>query len=191
MITNHPQWYTTVDGRIRSRLIPDRIDFEQYSEEEIKGILKNRVEFAFVSNTWEDSALSKILDLTASAGDIRVGLHLLREAGLTAEDQNSKKILPEHAQKALDKVHDFSIKPKDALADDSKAILDLVKSQSGKIGDIYKLYQDQGGAGTYKTFQRRIESLEKGGFIDTKKIVGGKEGTTTIISDKNKSLTDF
>ncbi len=191
MITNHPQWYSLVDERVRSRLIPEKIDFKSYSSDEIKGILKQRSDFAFSSNRWDDAAFNQVVDTTTSAGDIRIGLHLLREAGLAAEDKGSRRVLAEHAVAALSKLNDFSIKPVDSLAEDSKAILELIKTQSGKMGDLFKLYQEQGGTATYKTFQRRIESLEKGGFIETKKIVGGKEGTTTIVSEKNKSLDDF
>ncbi|MBW2970467.1 AAA family ATPase [Candidatus Woesearchaeota archaeon] len=191
MITNHIQWYTTVDERVRSRLLPEKIDFKPYTKEEIEGILKKRIEYAFCPGCWEDEAFNKIVETTITAGDVRAGLHLLREAGLAAEDNSSRKILPDHTQKALTKLTDFTIKPKDALPDDSKAILELVKTQSGRIGDLYKIYQDQGGKATYKTFQRRIESLEKGGFIETKKVVGGKEGTTTIITGKNKSLDEY
>ncbi len=45
----------------------------------------------------------------------------------------------------------------------------------------------------YKTFQRKIASLEKQGFISTEKITGGKEGKTTIINirDITKKLTEF
>src|SRR5574341_1314715 len=191
MITNHPQWYAAVDERIRSRLIPEKIDFPQYSREEIAGILKHRREAAFSSNNWDEAAFDIIVDRTASMGDIRMGLHLLREAGMAAEDESARKVLPVHAELAMLKLSDFTIKPADALPEDAKVILALVKSQSGRIGDLFKVYQDQGGAATYKTFQRRIETLEKGGFIETKKIMGGKEGTTTMVFGKNKSLDDF
>jgi cell division control protein 6 len=191
MITNHPQWYVAVDERIRSRLLPEKIDFPQYSRDEIKGILKHRMDFAFQQNRWEDSAFESVVDKTVVASDIRVGLHLLRESGMSAEDSGARKVLVEHTERALEKLSDFTIKPAEVLSDDAKVILQLVKSQSGKIGDLFKVYQDQGGTATYKTFQRRIETLEKGGFIETKKIIGGKEGTTTLVSGKNKSLDEF
>ncbi len=191
MITNHPQWYSIVDERVRSRLVPEKIDFKQYSKEEISGILKQRLDFAFSSNRWDDAAFNLLVDKTAAACDLRIGLHLLREAGLAAEDQVSRKVLLEHSKAAISKISDFTIKPVDTLNEDSKVILELVKSQSGRMGDLFKIYQEQGGTATYKTFQRRIETLEKGGFIETKKVVGGKEGSTTIISGKNKSLDEF
>ena len=191
MITNYPQWYTEVDARIRSRLLPERIDFKQYNREELAGILKNRMEYAFIQGIWDDAAFNLIVDKVAPTGDIRMGLYLLRESGLAADEQSAKKITVEYAKCALSKVSDFSIKPESELSVDAKDILELIKSQGGKIGDLFRLYQEQGGVVTYKTFQRRVEELSEGGFIDAKKVVGGKDGTTTILSGKNKSLDEF
>ena len=191
MITNYPQWYTEVDARIRSRLLPERIDFKQYNREELSGILKNRMEYAFVQGVWDESAFNLIVDKVAPSGDIRMGLYLLRESGLAADEQGAKKITVEHAKHSLSKVSDFSIKPESELGVDAKEILELIKNQGGKIGDLFRLYQEKGGVVTYKTFQRRVEELSEGGFIDAKKVVGGKDGTTTILSGKNKSLDEF
>jgi len=191
LVTNHPQWYATVDERIRSRLLPERIDFKQYTQEEITGILKNRSEYAFSSNTWDDAAFHTIVDKTFSKADLRLGLYLLRESGMAAEEQHSKKITTAHVNIALSKITDFSIKPEDELSADARVILSLVKEQSGKMGDLFKLYQEKGGNVTYKTFQRRVDELSEGGFIEAKKIIGGKDGTTTILSNKNKSLDEY
>jgi hypothetical protein len=69
-----------------------------------------------------------------------------------------------------------------------------VKKNSGKkIGDLFKVYQDNGGAMVYKSFQRKIAKLESGRFISVEKTTGGKDGTTSIISysEAPKKLTDF
>ncbi len=191
MVTNHPSWYSGIDERVRSRILPETINFKPYDAGEIEGILNMRIDFAFNSGCWSNDAVSLVSEKTASAGDIRVGLHLLREAGLSAEDVGSRKVLVSHAQTALSRAGIFSVKSADDLGDDAKVILDLVKSQSeGRIGDLFKLYQDQGGSANYKTFQRRIDKLSQGGYVNTKKVVGGKEGSTTIIS-RNKSLDEF
>lgn len=189
LITNHPQWYATVDARIKSRLLPERIDFTAYTTQEIAGILRSRAEYAFHSGALEDTTFDIIAQKTAQKGDLRLGLYLLREAGLAAEEQDARKITTEHANRALAKLTDFSIKPEEALSPEAKLILELVKTQSGKMGDLFKQYQDIGGSGTYKTFQRRVEELNAGGFIETKKIIGGKDGTTTML--KHKSLDEF
>lgn len=189
MITNHPQWYSQIDERVRSRLLPEKIEFRKYSKEEILGILKHRLDFAFFPDVWDQGALDLIALRSFDSGDVRVGLHLLREAGLAAEDSLSKKISADHVKKALNKMDGFSIKPEEDLVDDAKAILALIKQQEElKIGDLFKLYQEKDPEANYKTFQRRIDRLSQGGFIDAKKVVGGKDGTTTLVSWKNKSL---
>jgi cell division control protein 6 len=158
----------------------------------MKEILKQRLGFAFVPDCWDDEAFEVIANKAAESNDVRVGLYLLREAGLAAEEKSSRKISKEHAESAVSKSDGFSIKDPNELEVDAQLVLNLVKSEGeGKIGDLFKKYQKSGGKGTYKTFQRRVEKLSKGGFVNTKKVVGGKEGTTTIISEKNKSLDEF
>lgn len=191
MVTNNPSWFVTVDSRIRSRLLPQRIEFKKYNSAEIEGILRKRLEFAFIPGCWSEDALDLVIKTTQKSEDVRIGLHLLREAGLVADEIGARKINMVHAQSALKRVGDFTIKPKDTLSPEAQIILEIVKAQTSKMGDLYKLYQEQGGSGTYKTFQRRVGELSQGGFVDTKKVVGGKQGTTTIVSSKNKSLTEF
>ena len=190
LITNYSSWLADVEDRIRSRLLPEQLEFKPYSKEETRAILSQRLEFAFVPDCWSDEALARVIDKAAEAKDIRVGLYLLREAGLAAEDASSRKILPQHAEKALSKLKDFSIKNPEELGQETKLILSLV-GDSERIGDLYKRYKAKGGKSAYKTFQRKIEKLNKAGFISVKKIVGGTEGTTTLVEKKTKQLTDF
>ena len=85
MITNYQDWASNLDERIRSRLIPDMLSFDQYNEEETRGILKQRREYAFVQNVWDEDAFELIVKKTAAMKDIRMGLFMMREAGLAAE----------------------------------------------------------------------------------------------------------
>jgi len=120
-------------------------------------------------------------------------LYLLREAGLIAEASSSKIISLEHAKEAITKLGEFSIKKADELDEESRKILDLIKENSGKkIGEVFKIYQSQGGELTYKSFQRKINKLDENKFITTEKIIGGAEGTTTILKPAiDKKLTEF
>ena len=62
----------------------------------------------------------------------------------------------------------------------------------GKIGDLYKTYREEGGKIAYKSFQRKIAKLDENKFINTEKVMGGSEGTTTIIKlVYDKKLTEF
>ena len=193
LITNYKDWILDLDERIKSRLMPELIEFRPYNYEETKGILRQRMEYAFYTNVWNDDGFELIARKTYEMQDIRIGLYLMKEAGTTAENKSSRKILLEHAQQALSKIDEFSIKKTSELATNEQLILDLIKNNSGKrIGDIFKIYQDNGGSLVYKSFQRKIERLHKDKFISIEKTAGGNEGNTTIIKhNSEKKLTEF
>ena len=193
LITNYKEWLIELDERIKSRLMPELVEFKPYSYDETKNILKQRVDSAFHPNVLENSALELIAKKTFEMHDIRIGLHLMKEAGRIAEDKSSRKITLEHAQQALSKIDEFSIKSQSSLEADEQMILDLVKDNSGKkIGDMFNVYQENGGKLVYKSFQRKIDKLQKNKFIVVEKTEGGDEGNTTIIKYKSeKKLTDF
>lgn len=194
LITNYKEWADELEDRIMSRLLPEMLEFKAYTTEETLGILKERAGYAFMPNVLANESFEALSKRTAEAGDLRFGLYLLREAGITAEETGSRKISSEHIYAAIEKTDRFSKKNPGELEEDTKFILELCKEHTGKkIGEIYNIYKEKGGIAAYKTFQRRVEKLSKGGFIETEKITGGKEGTTTVItiSQKPKKLTEF
>jgi len=193
MISNEREWLISLDQRIKSRLTAEMLEFRPYGLREVSGILRDRIELTFVPGVWDEEASELVFAKCFELSDIRKGLHLLKEAGQCAENRSSRKVLPEHVKVAADKLDEFSVKDKEELEDDSRLILGLVRENSGlRIGELFKLYQKNGGGGQYKTFQRRIKKLADGKFISAEKITGGSEGTTTIIKHASeKKLTDF
>ncbi|MBN2454543.1 AAA family ATPase [Candidatus Woesearchaeota archaeon] len=193
LVSNRKEWLEQMDSRIKSRLTPEVLEFKPYNYTETKGILSQRRDAAFVQGIWEDAAFETIARKTSEMQDMRSGLYLMKESANAAEDRSSKKITSDDVKKALTKLDEFTIKTKESLDEDLKAILAIIKEKSGKrIGEIYKSYQEKGGKTAYKTFQRRIAKLEQDKFIETKKIAGGSEGATTIISfAKEKKLTEY
>jgi Fe2+ or Zn2+ uptake regulation protein len=116
----------------------------------------------------------------------------MRESGSVAEQHASRNVLLEHAEKSVSKLSEFFAKDSEELADSEKKILELIKqSPNKKIGELYKQLQESGSNISYKSFQRKIEKLEKGKFISADKTGGGKQGNTKIINIKDKQLTDY
>lgn len=194
MITNYQDWISGLDDRIRSRLTAEMLEFKPYNKDETKGIMKERLKYAFATNVWENEAFDMAVDKAFEHKDVRTGLYLLKEAGNAAEDKASRKITKEHMGMAIKKLDEFSIKSEEELEDDSKFILGIIKKNNGgKIGEVFKLYQKEGGKSAYKTFQRKINRLAENRFISVKKVMGGKEGTTTLITNTGsiKKLSDF
>lgn len=194
MITNLKSWIVNLDERIRSRLMTETIEFRQYNDRETKGILAQRLKYAFVDGVWDNSAFTAIAEKTAQIKDIRTGLYLMKEAALSAESRASKKITLDDANAAIAKLDSFSVKNSAELEDDEREILHFIKEHNDmKIGELYKLYQEAGGVISYKTFQRKLAKLEEGKFITLTKTEGGIEGNTSIVhfAGITKKLTEF
>ncbi len=194
LINNDSTWLSELEDRIKSRLMPEMLEFRPYNNKEIEGIIRERIKYAFFENVWQEEAIELAVEKTFELGDIRSGLFILKEAGNNAEDRSSRKIIVDDVKKAMEKLPEFSSKNTLELDEDKKFMLEIIKKNSGKkIGEIYKAYQAAGGKAVYKTFQRKITKLEKDNFISTEKIAGGKEGKTTIINIKDitKKITDF
>lgn len=193
MITNYRGWFIGLDERIKSRLTAETLEFRQYNAEETKGILQQRLGYAFHPDVWDDEAFNLAAEKAAELKDIRSGLYLLKEAGLAAEERASRNVNAEHVRLAIAKLEDFSVKKSTDLEEELKKVLQLIKeNNSMKIGDLYKTYQEHGGAVSYKTFQRKIKKLEDGKFISVTRTEGGDEGNTSIIKFAGiKKLTEF
>jgi cell division control protein 6 len=188
VITNFKEWVVALDSRIKSRLMAEMLEFKQYDEHETREILKLRAGYAFPDGVWEEGSFERVAKKTYDIRDIRTGLFLMRESALIAEEQSRKKIVIADVEKAITKLENFTIKNSKELGEDTRFILAIVKENSGKkIGELYEIYQKKGGKHTYKTFQRKIDELDKGRFISTKK-QKGTGGNTTIVE---KKLTDF
>jgi len=185
LITNNGNWLSKLEDRIKSRLVPGVLEFKSYNISEVRGILKNRCDVAFVPDVWDSDAFEAVVEKTVELGDMRKGMFLLREAGNSAENRSSKKISLSDVKETIEKLHlDFSVNDDSVLNDELKGILELIKlNPNSKIGDLFNLYNEKtSNKMIYKTFQRRIQNLEKGKFIKTEKLTGGSEGKTTIIN---------
>lgn len=188
LLTNYKSWLIRLDERIRSRLMPELVEFRQYSPKETEGILKSRLGYAFFDNVWPEDAFKMVSKKTSAIKDIRSGLFLLKESAHLAEEESSKKISIDNVTKAIQKLEDFSIKTTEDLEEEEQAILAIVRGNSGKkIGDLFRIYEEQGGKNSYKTFQRKIAKLNEGKYIKVTKKTGAG-GNTTIIE---KKITDF
>lgn len=192
LITNYRDSYGDMDERIRSRFSPEFLCFRAYNEQEIAGILKQRRDYAFVQNGWDEEAFKEIVEKCTEVQDLRIGLYLMREAGNIAEERGARKIGLVQVGEAVKKVNDFHIKPKEGLEPEMQYILDLVRTNNGrKIGDIYTTYADLGGEMSYKSFHRRIAKLEEGRFISLEKTLTRDGGSTIVNYAGDKKLTEF
>jgi archaeal cell division control protein 6 len=191
LISNYKQWYVDLDERVRSRLHPELLEFRDYSAQEIHDILKQRDGFAFKEGILQRDAFDSIVRHTVALKDIRAGLHLMRLAAEKAEERSLRLITLDCVKAVLDGGAELYAKDVD-LDEECYRILEIVKVHSGKrMGDLFKEYQDAAGKQSYKTFTRKMRTLQSAGFVLLKKKTGVGGNFTEAHYQSVTRLTDF
>src|SRR3990167_9147354 len=90
LITNHHDFIENLDMRVKSRLLPEIMEFKAYNLAETRGILKQRSDSAFYPDVFDDDAFEFVAKKAFELKDIRSGLHLMRECANMAENKSSK-----------------------------------------------------------------------------------------------------
>ena len=187
LITNNLEFLSNLDNRIRSRLMPELLEFKAYNFEETNGILKQRIEFGFVKNVFSEEALKLISEKSYEKNDLRSGIYLLRESGITAENEGCKIILEKHALQAIEKLKDIKI---ESSKNPKKTFLNLIKENSGKsCFDLYTIYRKDNGRKSYRTFSRKINDLVEEGFAIRKEILKGNSSGNSSVIEFNPDKT--
>jgi len=104
LITNAVEWISKMDRRLTSRLLLDNIEFKPYSFEETRGIVHERMKFAFVPDCWNYEAFEYVTKKTFKSRDIRLGLFIMKIAGESAEKRGASKVEMEDIEKAAKKI---------------------------------------------------------------------------------------
>lgn len=165
LITNYREWLSELDARVRSRLVPETVDFKKYNLSETSDILRRRAKAAFVPGVWDEDALDLITEKTYELGDMRYGLFLLRETGNIAEKKASRKIKKEHAEAAIKKLGDFRLRKDADLDDDERYMIQIIKDNPGKTStELHELFKKKSNK-AYRTFHRKLKALEEAGIV--------------------------
>ncbi len=151
------------------------IRYPPYDYEEIKEILKRRVELGFYPNVFDEDAFERVVELSYKAGDLRYGIFLLKAAGSIAESNGKKKVSLEDVEKAhAGEALTFIAKLASALNSEERAVLRIIYSSDTEIstGDLYEVMHREVNM-SYRKFYDILEKLERLRLID---IVFGKKG---------------
>ena len=179
IVMNDKYWLNKLDLRLKSRLLPELLEFKPYTYEQTLDILKQRASYAFVENTFNKDVLENIAKKTYELKDIRTGLYLLKESGDFAESRASKKIEIKDIEYTIKKLENFKIKNSKDLSNETNEILELIKKNSGKqTTELFKLYNKDI---SYKTFRRRLEELKKANLITIEEKSKGIKGKSTFV----------
>ncbi|WP_436935718.1 Cdc6/Cdc18 family protein [Halovenus marina] len=97
MVSNHHPSKLKLDPRSRSRLNCQTLQFQPYNQDQLKNILKKRVEQAFRPGTAPEKVIKEIAETVAeNSGDCRQAIETLLRAGRRADQENTGKVKLEH-----------------------------------------------------------------------------------------------
>jgi len=159
----------SLDGRVQSVFRPEEVYFPKYDEPEIADILEERVERGFHDGVVDAPILDRVAELTADqGGDLRVGIDLLRRAGLNAEMRASKQIEREDVEAAFEKSkHVHLSRHLKGLSDSERSLLEVIADHEGELaGDVYETFTEETDLG-YTRYSEIINKLDQLGLIET------------------------
>lgn len=157
----------SLDGRVQSVFRPEEAYFNRYGRDEIRDILAQRVKVGFREGSVPSGVLDDVASLTADAGDVRVGIDLLRRAGLHAESRASKVVEPEDVEAVSEEARHIHLARRiDGLNDTERALLEVIVDHDGKrAGDVYEAFKDETGLG-YTRYTEVVNKLDQLELID-------------------------
>jgi len=185
-ISNDLTFKEKLDPRVISSLGEEEVVFTNYSVEQIKKILEERIDEAFVENSVEESALNLCAALAGGEhGDARRAIDLLRVAGEIAEREQSDKVTTKNVEQARQKIEEN--KEETSLEafplHEKLIILAIMKANGSSTGEIYSSYKNLCKAvGRDELTNRRItqmlSEIELSGIITGRLIHQGIHGRT-------------
>ena len=181
-ILSEPALSYIFDPRVGSVFQAEEVSFPLYSIEEIRDILGRRVHLGFYPGVVSEEIIDLVSDLTERAGDLRVGIDLLKRAGMEAERRASRIISKEDVDRAYERsrlVHlSSALKP---LREDELLLLGLAaEMETSKAGDLYERFKDATGSG-YTRFHEILNKLDAARLIDTDFSGPGHRGRSRVV----------
>ncbi len=185
-ISNDLTFKERLDPRVISSLGEEEIIFPNYSMDQIRKILEERIKTAFVLNTVDSAALNLCAAMAGREhGDARRAIDLIRIAGEIAERQQSDKVTEEHVRDASQKIEENreTTALKSYPLHEKLLILAVMKAGGSSTGEIYSSYKGLCKAIRQKELtQRRItqmlSEIELSGIITGRLVHQGIHGRT-------------
>ncbi len=193
-ISNDLNFTDYMDSRVKSSLSEEEIIFSPYNAIELREILKERTDKAFVEDTLADGVISKCSALAAQEhGDARRALDLLRVAGELAERSEVERIEKDHVDTAQSKIErDRVVETVRSQPKHSKLVLYTILDMTSEedeiaTGDVYSEYKGlceelEISELTQRRVSGLISELDMLGVINAKVISKGRYGRTRQIS---------
>ncbi|MFC6905463.1 ORC1-type DNA replication protein [Halalkalicoccus tibetensis] len=157
-----------LDTRVQSVFRPEEVYFPVYDAGEIVDILDERVTRGFHDGVISTTVLDRVAELTAESGDLRVGIDLLRRAGLNAEMRASRTVAAEDVEEAYEQSKYVHLSRSLRGLSESEAALVhvLIEHDGEQAGAVYEAFADETDLG-YTRYSEIVNKLDQLGVLET------------------------
>ena len=185
-ISNDLTFKERLDPRVISSLGEEEIVFPNYNVEQIKKIIEERIQEAFVPDSVDHAAVNLCAAMAGSEhGDARRAIDLVRVAGEIAERQSSPKMTPDHVREATQKIEENKeeVSLKSFPLHEKLVILAVMKAGGSSTGEIYSTYKGlckvtRRDALTQRRITQMLSEIELSGLIAGRLVHQGIHGNT-------------
>jgi cell division control protein 6 len=163
--------YAEADGPVRSVFHPTEVNFWPYTKTEIRGILSDRVRQGLYPGVVPATVLDLVVEMTAGEQDVRVGIALLRQACLQAEEDGRRRVTRKDVMGVVAEVRSPALAARTAaLSSGERALLYRIAEQSLSgaemmAGAVFEEVQDYLAVGK-TTYHARLRRLADAGIVD-------------------------
>lgn len=143
-ISNDELIFRNIDPRILSSMHPlEFIAYRPYGFEQMKDIIRVKVEVAFQPGVFEDKAIDLLARYTAAeGGDVRIARETLLQAGELARKKGHDRITVEHIEAVLGETKFVKIQSMvSQLSGQERSILRLIPEKGVSYPDFSYLYE--------------------------------------------------
>ena len=105
VISRTPYILKRLDPSTLSSFGNSTLTIKRYSEEQLRGILNQRVKLGFKEGVVSPEAVQLAADIASELGDARYALELIWKAGVYADENSSLFVFPDHIRKAKAMTH--------------------------------------------------------------------------------------
>ena len=143
-VSNDLTFKERLDPRVISSLSEEEVVFTNYNLEQIKQILKARIQIAFSEGIVKDAALNLCSAMASrESGDARRAIDLLRVASEIAERTQMSNVVEEHVRQASEKIEENKeiVALKSYPLHEKLLILAVMKSSEISTGETYLTYK--------------------------------------------------
>ena len=185
-VSNDLTFKERLDPRVISSLSEEEVIFTNYDLEQIKHILKARIQTAFSNGVVSDAALNLCSAMASrESGDARRAIDLLRVAAEIAERTQQDTITENHVRDASQKIEENKeiVALRSYPLHEKLLILAIMKSSEISTGEVYTTYKSLcKDVGQRELTQRRttqmLSEIEMSGIISGRIVHQGTHGNT-------------